>query len=1665
MLALSVAAFADTPRFSLAISASDIDVAQCESYGDGKSRAPAKQKNIESLLGLAPFKADAVWNTGPLAGEFRHFRLAFNRPINIGTICTSSIGDLTISFLNSDAPFPGDLTNDAQWTKISTRRVATLPPGVSTRALRFTHKSINDAWENGFRDSRFPMTLLLTQRAYCPTELGANSEWSTAGGEALWSVFFPLDTKLDGVALMPASSLPAVTALATGVETHPVLAPADKWTPATLAGETSKITAVEFLKPVNTKSIRLRAKDLRTPIRVWGQTEDPLIFPLTLLTASENPPTSFVPKMPFTFPYKMPLDGFAAIRIKNEKGEAVRRLIAEVPRKQGDVLEGWDLKDDEGRYVPPGKYEWYGIARQPLKLTYEMTVYNAGKPPWLAPVPSLGWWLADHCPPETVCAVGNRVMMGAFGAEFGVGMLATDLEGTKVWHNAMGAPRIVTDGHFAYIVNNDNVVRLDPEKGYAAQTIHHFAYNAQVPGHSFGAEYTDRSGAAIFGGKLYVSYNSPMSPWIRSTFEAGHIDRANCYPRIPEKVKVHDTDYSPVERLLSAFMTITSSNVSGWDGADPSGPNAHTMILRLNQSVPVGSIMLPPGDVTVFALREGKPLPAWAASPQSPQGSGANASDLQLDSGGELDNRFDPDAWVRLTGKAARNHPLIVNPETGVYTKTLVFVGNRLNSLQYALTLDRRYRDVKPDAKIIPLEGSVTPEGGWRTTRGGDRPISPRDPCLAAIVWNKPPTLRGFALIGPMKFAGTAVDMWNGPLDATIDDAAIKDNKNWTAVMVNAQNRNDMKMSWHSPRVLLGDFGAAKPIRALRVRVYESPTMNSADGGFDAFVAFEPIGNDAKLRPNFDQRITIVDLPNESETKSGAVKHFAIPAPGMMTFDKAGNLFIASERNILRIEAADVAKESFQGRVLVPREKCPMPRGMAIDEKGALYIVDATIGTVRVFDSNTGEQLRMIGTPGGPAVGPFDPTRLYNPTNITLDAAGKLWIAEAFFQPKRFTRWSTDGKLEKEFMGPTQYGGGGMIDPRDPSVINHMGMKFRIDFPTRTWKLESRLAMIAQSLAAPDRVVYHKNRRYLVGDGNTILHQGFGPLMVIGVEEKGRNRPMIVAGLLRDWQGFGNNKESLLALAASEPANTSILWCDLNGDERATPDEVQSMPGSAFKNIAGIGDDLSLNFSGNDFGWRIRPSSIREDGRPIFDLNRVEKINGLTARCQVDEDGWTFVLGEKMIDPAGKLVWTYPDNWAGVQNSNKVPWGFYGRPPGVLSGTLSNMGVFKAAGETLYAANSNHGEFFVFTRDGLFIGTVFGGPVGYGKRFFSMPECEPGKTDLTDLRRTVENFNGHIVSTPDGKIYAIAGKNHISMVRVDGLEKLPRMSGSMEVNKADLAATEQWAARAAQIRVATKRPAVAAVSYMSKPAKIDGDILTDWPGGPTQSIRMERDDQGNLIANYNARLAFDQDNLYVAAQASSRGPMNNRGGPARNLFITGDCVDVHLGLDPAANPRRETPVLGDIRVLITRAAGKPTAVLMRPVTGGKSLGGEAVTYTSPVGQEKFEEVGEINDAKIAIVYDGGNWTVEAAIPWKSLGATAPKSKVNLRGDLGVLQSDPNGQMTIARYYWANKSYIVLSDQPAESRLHPALWGELQFAEPFASDADLLAVPDKSGLGK
>jgi hypothetical protein len=235
---------------------------------------------------------------------------------------------------------------------------------------------------------------------------------------------------------------------------------------------------------------------------------------------------------------------------------------------------------------------------------------------------------------------------------------------------------------------------------------------------------------------------------------------------------------------------------------------------------------------------------------------------------------------------------------------------------------------------------------------------------------------------------------------------------------------------------------------------------------------------------------------------------------------------------------------------------------------------------------------------------------------------------------------------------------------------------------------------------------------------------------------------------------------------------------------------------------------------------------------------------------------------------------------------------------------------------------------------------------------------------------------------------------------------------------------------------------------VSVPPAVAGS-LEEWPEGlfVTVAQTVKRGLHGSkTFVDAVGALGFDATNLYVAMRVRDDSPLKNSAEDPLTLFKSGDAVDVTLGLDPAADPKRKGPVAGDVRLLLAVVKGKPLAVLYKPVdpTAGPELRRE---FSSPVGRTQMDRVQVLPEAKVAAkvrqLKDGKFWELEASVPWVAIGVKPPVVGTTIRGDLGYLQSDEGGTQTVGRRYWSAVTQTVISDLPSEARLSPSLWGSLE----------------------
>ncbi len=757
------------------------------------------------------------------------------------------------------------------------------------------------------------------------------------------------------------------------------------------------------------------------------------------------------------------------------------------------------------------------------------------------------------------------------------------------------------------------------------------------------------------------------------------------------------------------------------------------------------------------------------------------------------------------------------------------------------------------------------------------------------------------------------------------------------------------------------------------------------------------------------------------------------------------------------------------------------PQQLTLDRQANIYISDrGQSHQIKVFTA-AGKPLRAIGAPGAPKAGPYDPNHMNNPTGLAIDSREHLWVAETDYQPKRVSVWTLDGKRVNAFYGPSEYGGGGKLDPVDKTQFYYHGMQFSLDWTNGASSLVNVFHRPGPkdvdfpdgfSGGPPESPIYLDGRKYFTNCYNSNPTNG-ASVASIWQSRDGLAKPVAALGRANDWKLLKSDlfKPSWPAgvdLKGDAGRNqTLFVWSDINGDGSIQPDEIHFIKAA----VGGVTvmSDLSLVAARvDDRAMRFAPIRFA-GGAPVYDLERGET---LVARAQaptssggdqalVGPNGWTILtvapgpFAPQSVGGAlrGQAMWSYPDAWPGLHASHESPPPDH---PGELIGTTRLLGdaISPKLGDagSLWAINGNMGAVYLFTADGLFVATLFHD--SRQGRPWSMPI---GRREmlLNDLTMHDENFWPSITQTTDGRVYLVDG-GRTSLVRIDGLDSIRRLPGAtLRISRDDLQQATAYQTQSEARRQQAQGPDKLTVAMRSIAPVVDGKS-DEWEGAAWVDI-----DKSGVAAffdshskphNITAALAVADERLYAAFRVDDPDFIDNSGELMHNLFKTGGGLDLMIGADAAADPHRQQAVKGDQRLIVSRVKGKTVAILYQPVAPGAQS--EPVAFSSPLRTIQFDRVADVSDQVTlasTVETDEKSQTrtgvFEFSIPLAALGLK-PNPGQTLRGDIGILRGADF--RTLQRVYWRNKATGITSDIPSEAELTPQLWGLLEFkAQPAA----------------
>jgi hypothetical protein len=378
-----------------------------------------------------------------------------------------------------------------RFANLSTQAVA------SARAMPQKVDLIQDEMANGW-NAWSNITPLTGDR---PKTIAEDPEWVM--------LTWPTPVALDGLALLDPGFVTAEVQIYTGPNDQPpLMAREADWKTVKTASNLQNlypgqlpVNWIGFDQSVTTRAIRLR---MTTTIdetkahphlkgrtnngkRVWLD-ELMALQPLDAADLKTALLSMAAPEdhAPIAVKFTLPQDGWVTLVIGDSNGKRVRNLISETPFPKGENTVYWDGTDDLGRdvdaaahglynipsqLVAPGTYSVRGLWHDKINLSYEMSVYSSGNPPWSTP-DTTGGWMTNHTPASCAVFVPGRkapgsapmVLIGSYVSEGGSALSWVDLDGNKlggrgwVGGNWTGAQYLATDngdqavpGIYAYV--------------------------------------------------------------------------------------------------------------------------------------------------------------------------------------------------------------------------------------------------------------------------------------------------------------------------------------------------------------------------------------------------------------------------------------------------------------------------------------------------------------------------------------------------------------------------------------------------------------------------------------------------------------------------------------------------------------------------------------------------------------------------------------------------------------------------------------------------------------------------------------------------------------------------------------------------------------------------------------------------------------------------------------------------------------------------------------------------------------------------------------------------------------------------------------------------------------------------------------------------------------
>jgi hypothetical protein len=745
------------------------------------------------------------------------------------------------------------------------------------------------------------------------------------------------------------------------------------------------------------------------------------------------------------------------------------------------------------------------------------------------------------------------------------------------------------------------------------------------------------------------------------------------------------------------------------------------------------------------------------------------------------------------------------------------------------------------------------------------------------------------------------------------------------------------------------------------------------------------------------------------------------------------------------------------------------PKMLACDAEGNVY-VSLRGKTMQVWKlspagpstgSGQGKVLQKFGKAGGrPALGKYDPAGMRNPYAIAVDRNNRLWGCESDREPKRYSVWSADGTLWKEFFGSLPYSTAGYFDPKDPESFYAMNVRYRVDYDKGTWKPDATILREREEAGVKlAQVSTHGGGKIFVNQGRKFLFMGGGLAPDVNLHEEvgGQWVPRLARYVAQVSVPGPIGKDG--KPGKPKVTKTPSLWLDANNDGTVQPEECAPL-GTRLGSTGHIDIDQAMNiYTYTGDGW----TEPRAEGRSILPFSVLkldflgfgpngalryaeastsvvqEAEGGSVAGLAVEPDGSAlYVLlsgglvarGERAQGTGGRVVKYSADGkelWRYANVHVGFAWTSSTYTPGFV------VAAFRCSNAThpdLLPVTGYYGQYFLIDKkDGLFVDAL----------------CQDQRSAYT-LDHTMvltENFNGNIFKHPKtGKTYFTGGDCDCRIWEVTGLESLKRRSVDVKVTgeQAAQAVKNGDQNRRAQLALLQRNSGRKSASLKRLANAAADGRDGEWQGVPALPIGEDPAKPAQV------QLGYDDKALYARFQVTTATPFLNTPTDSKLLFKSGSalelCLTPNLALRKVGANNRHPMEAGDLRLLVARTAdGRMIATRYRPKIREAKKPAAAYFETPSAGREDFDEIAEWNDLPMSFRAEKGGYVVEVAVPWDAT-ALKPVAGLKFLLDAGVIYGNEGGTRNAARALWSDRTpeVGVNNDIPTESRLHPNGWG-------------------------